>query len=392
MTATDNLLQDARTVAIVVHGVGDHSDVDILDEAAKGAAAFQDSGFLVRRIQLTGIPSEPPPYPIWEKHGDDNPSLSSLSIEVDGSRHVILPIVWSDFRLRAQYWPKWSDPVSIAVSIPLWGYSLLLLSVDCLRCIPKARAPWIPALAGVAVFVICAALGAYLSARFAINNVYAAESMFSPVYGAFGLLLVGCIVKLTTPAFDFVGDVVRYVASDSFRQKRIAALANVLAYVLRAAPKAKTMVVGDSLGSVLVAQSALHLGSTEHSDRIVVATIGSPLRLMSDMFKGTVPSADELVKSYSESPLIAFWANLWRDQDFIGRALRPDAHARYAERSLGNGPHWNAWSDSRLWRAIIEILLATRSGTFEKLRESWKPAPLDEEELREYEARSEKLA
>src|SRR5205814_9335516 len=50
--------------------------------------------------------------------------------------------------------------------------------------------------------------------------------------------------------------------------------------------------------------------------------------------------------------------NLWRDRDIIGRELRPASVAQFAEKTVGDGPHWGMWSDRRVWESVHQLLIA----------------------------------
>src|ERR1700676_799203 len=65
------------------------------------------------------------------------------------------------------------------------------------------------------------------------------------------------------------------------------------------------------------------------------------------------------------------WVNLWRDLDFIGRDLALDQPSVFAETSLGNGAHWDMWSDRRLWQTLVELLQVAGRDSLKSIAAVW---------------------
>src|SRR5205823_2626368 len=74
------------------------------------------------------------------------------------------------------------------------------------------------------------------------------------------------------------------------------------------------------------------------------------------------------------------WINLWRDADWIGRAVGASRAARFAETSLGNGLHSDYWGDSRCWSAIVAYLRAVAEGSLNTLASDWASSTISEAE------------
>ena len=98
-------LNEAHTVAIVIHGVGDHTPGEILESAADGYQALAPNG---APLEYAQIPDFPQP--------DRQKGIQrSLQIEANGRVHIVLPIIWSDLRMRASHAtrPPLSRPMDI---------------------------------------------------------------------------------------------------------------------------------------------------------------------------------------------------------------------------------------------------------------------------------------
>ena len=101
-------------------------------------------------------------------------------------------------------------------------------------------------------------------------------------------------------------------------------------------------------------------------ERTLLVTLGSPFEPLSRVFRGSIRTPADILGKLHGDRRIAFWANLWRDGDMIGRSL--DLSALWlpaAEMSLGPGAHRNYWSDARLWRAVRTLMSAMKRGRFD---------------------------
>jgi hypothetical protein len=197
---------------------------------------------------------------------------------------------------------------------------------------------------------------------------------------------------------DFVGDVVAYVGNPSHRRKAEERLLQIIRDVARQSPRAQILVVGHSLGSVLVTHTALRLDDGEDlHHRLRIITMGSPLRMMSWFFPDRIHSAAQLRDEYRHRRLVSSWANMWRDADWIGRSLGESSVAEstargYAETSLGDGTHADYWADPRCWETVVAYLQSSADGSMDDLTAMWGRGDTTEDEERELIARAQLAA
>jgi len=367
----ESKLNDASTVALVVHGVGDHTPAEIMESASAGYLKISPESARLSYAEITEFPLPDGATGIQR----------SLQIEAGGHIHVVLPIVWSDLRQRASHAtrPPIVRPLDIGGLIGQAFAPIICTWFDLLRCMGKAGSwGWRLALGAANIaFVIfsCVCFAGLIWLAATVFNWFGfhSRSEYHWHYGVLlvlGLLAVRQIVKYLAPAFDFVADVVAYVARSQRRREIESALFQIVVAVAKRAPDAKILLIGHSLGSVLTSHVALQL-KEETRGRIILVTLGSPLRLMSRVFPLQIHSPDKIEKEFGRTGAVVFWANLWRDCDFIGRELIPSESTRFAEKSLGNGPHWNMWSDARLWEAVISVVRSTMTNDFSTIKAEW---------------------
>jgi hypothetical protein len=350
-SSVDAVLNGASTVAIIVHGIGDHTSIDILRAAELGFGAVASEGDGAERLTIGDFP---------QTDGMNGPQ-EVLKIESRGRTHIVVPIVWSRMRARAEVAVPWDAAVS-----HLMGYvtlPLLLILIDAVRCIPKAATVRWKASIALAGFMLLVAIAGFIAGLFYILihiPSWLSESGDWTWYGALLLALILISIRFAVsrilPLFDLVGDVVAYVARQSLRQEIQWRIHDIIDAAARRAPVARIIVIGHSLGSVAVAHALL--GRTaDHAGagRTVLVTLGSPLNSLSRAFPAQVSPPDVVASHLANAHNVTFWVNAWRDCDFIGRELDLGVKDGFAERSLGDGPHWNMWGDPRLWRLVGRI-------------------------------------
>lgn len=373
-------LSDAATVAIVVHGVGDHSLREILVQARLGAAAMGEEPLSVEDVTIAGL--SPAPGPL-------EPS-PALRISAAGKIHFLLPVVWSRLRVRAA---KEADLYGGERAQERFFNAVFLLlpsSVNALRCIVAATG-----LLPRALTTIIAILYAFLAPGIAaagflliVQLTYARAEADRAGYAwwrapalIIGIFLLGWVAKKLLMVLDFVGDVVGYVGSPKHREKAEETLLGIIREVARLAPYARILLVGHSLGTVLVTHTLLRLrGENGIGRRLGIVTMGSPLRLMHWFFPDRIRSPEQLLREFEERSLAASWINLWRDADSIGRGLTVSGSSRFAETSLGDGTHPGYWSDSRCWAAVVKSLRSIANGTWDNLVSEWACVPMSQHE------------
>src|ERR1700674_3230246 len=378
-------LADAATVAIVVHGVGDQTALDVLAEVKAGFKTVASAGAEVSEISLPEFPQ------LDGRKG----TQEALRIREGDRIHVVIPVIWSHLRWRTTkaFHPydqrRYPFLLDASVLSPLFG-----VCSDSLRLIPKAQSLlWRFALALVALLVIVLILGfaagtLYLRVHltFRLGVVAASSPQFNwydPLLLLGFFFILGSIAKRCLPMFDFIGDVAAYVGKPERRMDIEGALRATIDAAAKSAPAAQILVVGHSLGTVVVSHSLLGL-KQDHpgSGRLILVTLGSPLRRMSRIFPAYVKSPEELLSAYAGQRTVIFWANLWRDRDFIGRALKPTVQEIFAEKSLGDGPHWGMWSDRRLWQSVHSLLETAANKVFATLKRAWVDDTLSRSEER----------
>jgi hypothetical protein len=109
-------LRDADTVALVVHGVGDHTAVEILGEAVKGPASVWGAKATFSEVQIEDLP-------VPKEAGTlefERTAPKALQVLMDSRKHMLLPIVWSGVRPRAARWANRGEgPQSLWNALPV---------------------------------------------------------------------------------------------------------------------------------------------------------------------------------------------------------------------------------------------------------------------------------
>lgn len=366
-------LEKASTVAIIVHGVGDHSASAILDNARIG---YQNLAQSTAHTKFVELPDFPQP--------DGTSGVQrAMQIEVDDQIHIVIPVIWSDLRMRATHAtrPPILRPLDISGLIGRAIAPLIFTSFDLLSCIFKAASIiWGIALVIVDLFFTVTTLAfwgclVWLGTQVVYVFGHRDTAVFRWYYGLAiitGWLAVRYGLKRVLPVFDFISDIAVYVGRPLKRKETEAALFGILKATCERAPQARILLVGHSLGSVLVSHTALKLTALPSArGRVILLTLGSPLALLSRVFPAHVMTTSRLSSDFAKDGVLLFWANIWRDMDFIGRELVPGNAATFAETSLGAGPHWDYWADQRLWQAVVSLLRAAERSDFSRIKTDW---------------------
>lgn len=339
------MLADARTVTILVHGVGDHTPVDI----AESVFADRLSGDRITTFALEDLPFPPASSLTWR--GRTANSGEAFRIDTAEGVDIILPIAWAHFRVRAESWPSQAGPTSGMMMLPLIGAAILSLSWDLLRCVPKAARWWKIPVGILAVVLPAIFMWLYVEIRMTLEGFQPWRSAIPPIVFIALAVAIAFSIRAFAMVIDFVADVARYVGSAGFRNERESDLANVFRYVRARAPHSSILVVSHSLGTVLSSHTLARSAVIDAIGQVDLITMGSPLVMMAKVFPGSILSPDQLLERYSYKPGVS-WTNLWRDSDPIGKALSPTQSGRFSEGSIGQGGHSNYWSDIRVWQAI----------------------------------------
>jgi hypothetical protein len=383
------ILLDARTVALIVHGVGDHSQANILDELQMGLESTLPPGAYETKRQWIRMPQ---------------PSGNRGDVEVTwlrttGGDRVIIPVIWSSQHLRAETTLK-SLPVPhsqrLPLAIVLAARPLLQLYSNTCRCIPKgAGVAWklILAVAAFLVLVLVASvtLGLFWCLTFLPGILLPnKQNLISTLVGVVLTilpLLLYAIFRKSVPVLDLVGDVVFYVGQAERRREVEDTMLSIITWVRENSPHAEIIVVGHSLGSVLVSHCLKDTTAIDRSRSLLLVTLGSPLPMMSHVFPKHILTPSCLLERYSKNRSVSFWMHFWRDSDWIGRSLHIGPSVNFAEVSVGDGPHENYWADPRVWTKLIALIELHDSGTVTASAHEWATRELTDDEkleLRSY--------
>ena len=369
----------AATVAIVVHAVGDHSQVDILTAAARGL----EQAFPGASAKAISVPT----LPLQE---NDSTSTVAMEIESEGKRHIVLPIIWSHTRKRLsaitrEHDSEWRLPVSPSDFIDLvWAMAARFFPTcfDIFCCVPKARGVARKAATFVIgiVFLILTLL-LFVGAVGTVSLFAVLATGADNLLGVIGALAATWLIiffatfaakRLFSEGLDFVADVVTYVSRRGRRERIQLALGEVVETVARWAPDSRIIVVAHSLGTVLVRDTLLRHPEKLPAGRLVLMTMGSALPKMSSFFPRHVMDAERSLKEFVHSGSVGFWLNVWRDSDFIGKGLGCTPGSTFAETSIGPGGHADYWGDSRTWEVTALLLEAVGEGNPQNAVLRWR--------------------
>jgi hypothetical protein len=375
--STDDPLRSANTVAVLIHGVGDHKPVDFVTAAETCVATLWQGTATTARISVPDIPL---PRDVNSLGSTRDKELAAVRIQADAGQFIILPVVWSGSRFRSgRLAIADQGPVALWVALPL----LFETCANLFASVRKAHGLWRLWVLIAATLLLLLLIGFFLG--FFYLQVHVPIWLGAPAYDAWYSVFLalgsfyafGLVAKYFSAAFDLVGDVAYYVANTEQRQKTIEQVAELLEILAKRAPEASIVVAGHSLGSVLVSQALLRCSSNDAArGRILLLTMGSPLRIMSRAFPDHVESPQTLAARFAAARIPELWINLWREQDNIGKALGAGGES-FVERSLGLGPHSNYWGDERVWLAMSAMFSPDRAPIVE---EPWRTVPLSEAE------------
>jgi hypothetical protein len=337
----------------------------LIGSLERGLELMQDGSQQVDRLVVKNFPLP---------DGTTGPQ-DLLRIKTSNGLGFILPVVWSGLRMRATIWLN--DPVQKVRTPPsfppgeliahlFWALpGLVLIPLHTLRCVPKARGFWKVAL----IITACILTSLWVGVFWVILKLYNApipvqtltfNGLQFPFANLFWLFIyaMGGMVLLQSflPAIDLAGDVAAYVGVQKRRDRVEKRMAEIIHFVRDAAPNADCLVVGHSLGSVLVTHSLLQPESRGISrGRLLMLTLGSPLRSLSRIFPNHVLSPEQLAARYAKDGTLFSWTNAWRTGDVVGKSIGLTAD-NFSENVLGSGGHTNYWKDVRALRLALSIL------------------------------------
>jgi hypothetical protein len=365
ITLPGDLPLNADAVVIVVHGLGDNSAREILDESKP---AFE--GLKVEKIIAHNFPQS----------GGDMADTKGILISSPNYAHVILPFIWSKIGQRSAQvnlpFSGRNDTNKVAAAMSFlfiqWWYSL--------RCAFKVKKLHLGVIIGflsIAWFVaICFIFWGFINLLGYIKNIgdYLQNDnhiILQVFLAVFSGILISFILDRLLPTLDRLGDLTRYVGSNKIRQDLENDLQRFILEVAKRCSNAKILLIGNDLGSILISQVASKISIDEvTSKRIVLLTISSPLRSMSKIFR-IVKTPETLLADFNKNGVVQFWANLWRDHDIMGQGLGLNKFETFSEKSIGLGNHHHIWGDSRLWAEVNSILESLQTGAIGDLKNLW---------------------
>jgi hypothetical protein len=163
--------------------------------------------------------------------------------------------------------------------------------------------------------------------------------------------------------WDLMLDVTSYAGHTRRRRVVLQGVAEIIRKIDSARDGAPLILVGHSLGSVLLSHAVPVLtGGTA-----LMVTCGSPINLMAKAFPPIVYSSDKLAAEILAPMGILQWVNFYHDADYIGRSLRVTSSAIFREASIGDGGHTGYFSDVSFWTAVLNLVFAQPSFDPEQL-------------------------
>lgn len=134
------ILHEATTVTLVVHGVGDHSHVEIVAEAYESFRRVMPGGYAISCPTVEFDSSFK--YVFGHHASARSRNQMILVLQSESRKHVVIPVDWSHLRSRAG-----TPDAALAVASPLQFLSTRIIQmaqvcVDIFRCVPRARVIW----------------------------------------------------------------------------------------------------------------------------------------------------------------------------------------------------------------------------------------------------------
>lgn len=154
---------------------------------------------------------------------------------------------------------------------------------------------------------------------------------------------------------DFLIDVLWWVGEDAHRVRLRAALLRAVDRAQACFPKARIVLLGHSLGSVVVMDALRHLGDrVSTSSDLQVVTMGSPLAYFWRLFPRVAVRPAVLFREIQAAG-VSRWLHVWRSEDKIGLALDMETLG-FQQTCAGPGGHSEYWIDGAVWQTIAAFL------------------------------------
>jgi hypothetical protein len=373
---------NASTVTLIVHGVGDHASGDVLQSVRKAYRAY------TLRVGLDLAIEEDIDFSslLPGSHGGDV-SLSGLRVAFDNRTHVVAALDWSHTRSRLTKKDRELSKQKLGSS--QFGNAARALSalfslaatvtdlIDLLRPANwQASRAWVRAAAAV-ILAACSAYGIGLLAAACLSLIlfFAPHLDNAPIPEGLMPALIrsvpSCVheqaewkiyvffcASYTLPGlylstlgvWDLLQDIISYVVDGRRRGNLIETLSTTISRVDEYRADAPLVLVGHSLGSVLLTHSIPEL---KGKGGAVLITCGSPLELMANAFPKAISTSRAVATGNIGPSRVRKWLNLYRDGDLVGRSLGVAPFTDFSDESIGDGGHADYYSDIRFWRAVL---------------------------------------
>ena len=369
-----------QKVFVLVHGIGSHphrSSIKVIDESLRALFASvlttSEESFPIARSEQDDLPANQNLLHVGS--GADsatllelrwNPYAMSPSPPSNGPRQIAL--FWDEQPVYSLLFYQRTIPNLVRQLVSNWHIiALEALQIILTPCRPLARI----GLAGVAAVAMLSAWAVLVTMALGIYGYVMAMLwagvMDGPVdFAKFAVALcsafvlsmfIGLTVRIWVWIFSkwaLISDVVHYLSSVNYRSQIITYTVRVLDAVGKRYAGADLVLIGHSLGSVILSDVIVGFGERlAPFGTVTLVTAGSPLRKLSYLMPDSVAVPERVLASLQANAKFKVWLNVWRTRDFVGKRLFAGSVTSVEEVCAGTGPHWNYWSD----RHVVGLVL-----------------------------------
>jgi len=305
--------------------------------------------------------------------------LEGALISHVGQKRIIIPVEWDPVRLPPIFEIPLEQPNLQRGELlrPELVLDMLAIGWAAILCIPKARSllqkialAICTLLFLIAMVIVPCILLTMFATVLSVWDHRAENLAVSLVIIAVGIILL-TFVKRFHRLLTSVGSVWRVVGAQKTMDKFERVLTGTLDAIKAQAPNSNVVVLGYDLCSILVTRALAKKSPTQPvASGICLITVGSPIRRLARSFPGSILSVQELLKAYASSATVTAWANLWRDEDYIGRSFEVDS-PMLTDVSIGDGYHRGTLSARSLWERVWAVAAAIDNSTMPELRDNW---------------------